>query len=244
MPFRAAAFENSPYQPSPYASEKPMKPTVLTPWSFMWDAIASDIWMSFCGVLNTQWRFASIGSTILADAAIEIIGTCASLTTSIIASEFGMTVEPTITSALSSVISLRVLLTALVVSEPSSSTIQLIFWPAMVLGSSAIVFFSGMPSDAAGPVADSVTPTVMSAIAAPAASASTAATRAWNGSRGFEVIKEVSISRSINRSRTGSARSGGRWREACAPRRGRRRTGRPRAAPSARGSGCRPGAAT
>ena len=33
----------------------------------------------------------------------------------------------------------------------------------MVLGSSEMVFFSGMPSDAAGPVAESVTPTLMSA---------------------------------------------------------------------------------
>ena len=33
----------------------------------------------------------------------------------------------------------------------------------MVLGSNAIVFFSGMPSEAAGPVADSVTPTLISA---------------------------------------------------------------------------------
>ncbi len=78
--------------------------------------------MSFCGVLKTHLRLASIGSTILADAAIEIIGTCASLTTSIIASELGVTVEPRMMSTLSSVISLRVLLTALVVSEPSSST--------------------------------------------------------------------------------------------------------------------------
>ena len=35
----------------------------------------------------------------------------------------------------------------------------------MVLGISAIVFFSGMPSEAAGPVADTVTPTLMSASA-------------------------------------------------------------------------------
>jgi len=31
------------------------------------------------------------------------------------------------------------------------------------LGNNAIVFFSGMPSDAAGPVADTVTPILMSA---------------------------------------------------------------------------------
>jgi hypothetical protein len=43
----------------------------------------------------------------------------------------------------------------------------LTFWPPIVCGISAIVFFSGMPSDAAGPVAETVTPTVMSACAMP-----------------------------------------------------------------------------
>ena len=37
-------------------------------------AIAVAIRMSFCGVLKTHARFASIGSTIVAAAAIEIIG--------------------------------------------------------------------------------------------------------------------------------------------------------------------------
>ena len=82
------------------------------------------------------------GSTIRADAAIEIIGVSASAATSTIASEFGVIVEPTITSTLSSVISLRVLVTALVVSDASSSTIQLIFSPPIVVGSSSNVFFS------------------------------------------------------------------------------------------------------
>src|SRR5258705_11353149 len=131
----------------------------------MCTAIASAISASFCGVLNTQRVFGLVGSTIRADAAIEIIGTSASATTSIIASEFGVIVDPTITSALSSVISFLVLVTALVVSDASSSTIQLIFSPAIVVGSSSIVFFSGMPSDAAGPVAESVTPTLTSAAA-------------------------------------------------------------------------------
>ena len=99
-----------------------MKPTVLTPLSAMLVAIASDIMMSFCGVLKTQRRFASTGSTMRADAAIEIIGVWLSATTSIIASEFGVAVEPSTMSTLFSVISLRVLLTACVVSEASSST--------------------------------------------------------------------------------------------------------------------------
>src|SRR5712692_7647828 len=93
---------------------------------------------------------------------MSIMGVSASATMSIIASEFGVTVEPTITSTLSSLRSLRVLVTALVVSEPSSSTIQLTFWPAIAVGSSSKVLRSGMPSEAAAPVADRVTPTLMS----------------------------------------------------------------------------------
>ena len=57
-------------------------------------AMAVAIRMSFCGVLKTHARFASIGSTIVAAAAIEIIGVVVSAATSIIASEFGTTVEP------------------------------------------------------------------------------------------------------------------------------------------------------
>ena len=99
-----------------------MKPTVLTPWLAMCETIAIDIMMSFCGVLKTQRFLASWGSTMRADAAIEIIGVRASATTSIMASEFGVMVEPSITSTLCSLISLRVLVTAAVVSEASSST--------------------------------------------------------------------------------------------------------------------------
>jgi len=84
--------------------------------------MASDIMMSFCGVLKTQRRLASMGSTMRAEAAIEIIGVPASATASIMASELGVVVEPRMTSTLSSVISLRVLATALVVSDASSST--------------------------------------------------------------------------------------------------------------------------
>ena len=73
------------------------------------------------------------------------------------------------------------LVTALVVSEPSSRTIQLTFWPPIVAGSSSNVFFSGMPSEAAGPVADSVTPTLISAMrrkgATPQAATASAAIR-------------------------------------------------------------------
>ena len=99
-----------------------MKPTVLTPAAAMCVAIASDIMMSFCGVLKIHLRLASTGSTIAADAAIEIIGVCDSEATSIIASEFGVVVEPSRTSTLLSVTSFLALATAVVVSEASSRT--------------------------------------------------------------------------------------------------------------------------
>ena len=50
----------------------------------------------------------------------------------------------------------------------------------MVVGISGTVFFSGMPSDAAGPVADKVTPMVISASADVAAPARTSASRLRN----------------------------------------------------------------
>ncbi len=88
----------------------------------MCSAIASDIMMSFCGVSKTQRFLASIGSMMRAEAAIEITGVWLSAATSIIASEFGVVVEPRMMSTLFSEISLRVLLTAAVVSLASSST--------------------------------------------------------------------------------------------------------------------------
>ena len=88
----------------------------------MWVAIASDIMMSFCGVLKIHLRLASTGSTIVDEAAIEIIGVCDSAATSIIASEFGVVVEPSRMSTLLSVMSFLALATAVVVSEASSRT--------------------------------------------------------------------------------------------------------------------------
>ena len=100
-----------------------MKPTDFTPLAAMCWAMATAIMMSFCGVLNTHLRLGSVtGSTMRAEAAIEIIGVLLSAATSIIASELGVTVEPSRTSTLCSVISLRALVTAVVVSEASSST--------------------------------------------------------------------------------------------------------------------------
>ena len=147
-----------------------MKPTVLTPAFFMSSAIASAIRLSFCGVLNTHLRCASIGSISRAEAASEIIGTFFSAATSIMASEAGVVLEPITASTLFSSISLRVLATALVVSPPSSSTMYSTFWPAISLGSRAIVFFCGTPRLAAGPVVEMVTPILTSARAAPAES--------------------------------------------------------------------------
>ncbi len=143
-----------------------MKPTDFTPWASMCETITSAICWSFCGVLKTQRRLASTGSTMRLDAAIEIIGVSLSAATSIIASEFGVMVEPTMTSTLSSVISLRAFLTAVVVSDASSSTMNWTFLPPIVCGISGNVLRSGMPSDAAGPVADTLTPTLMSCASA------------------------------------------------------------------------------
>ena len=88
----------------------------------MWSTMANDIMMSFCGVLKTHLRLASMGSTMRADAAMEIMGVCASETTSIMASELGVVLEPRMMSTLLSLINLRVLPTAVVVSDASSST--------------------------------------------------------------------------------------------------------------------------
>jgi hypothetical protein len=66
-----------------------MKPIVFTPFAFMWMAIASAISESLCGVLNTHFVLGLAGSTMRAEAAIEIIGVSASATTSTIASELG-----------------------------------------------------------------------------------------------------------------------------------------------------------
>ena len=161
-----------------------MKPSVCTPFAFICTAIASAISASLCGVLKIHFVFGFAGSTIRADAAIEIIGVSAAEATSTIASEFGVIVEPTTTSTLSSEMSFFVFVTAFVVSEASSRMIQLTFWPPIVAGRSSNVFFSGMPSDAAGPVADSVTPTLMSACDGPAAPAmASAATSAGSSLR-------------------------------------------------------------
>ena len=99
-----------------------MKPTFFTPLPAMCEAMAMAIMMSFCGVLKTHFFLPSTGSTMRALAASEIIGVLPSDTASIIASEFGVVVDPRMMSTLSSVMSLRAFFTAFVVSDPSSST--------------------------------------------------------------------------------------------------------------------------
>ena len=113
--------------------------------------IASTIIVSVCGVLNIHAFFADIGSMIRADEASEITGVSPSAITSIIASVFGVVVEPMIASTLFSLMSFRVLTTAALESLASSSTMYSTDLPAIVFGRSAIVFFSGMPSETAGP---------------------------------------------------------------------------------------------
>jgi hypothetical protein len=103
-------------------------------------------------------------------------GVSASANTSIIASEFGVVVEPMIASTLFSPISLRVFCTAVVVSDASSSTMYSMVLPPAFFGHIGIVLRSGMPSDAAGPVADTVTPTFTCACARPMLAASAAST--------------------------------------------------------------------
>jgi hypothetical protein len=102
---------------------------------------------------------------IRADEASEITGVSPSATTSIIASVFGVVVEPMIASTLFSLMSFLVLTTAALESLASSRTMYSIDLPPAVFGSSAIVFFSGMPSDPAGPVVDRVTPILICASA-------------------------------------------------------------------------------
>ena len=103
---------------------------------------------------------------IRADDASEITGVSPSATTSIIASVFGVVVEPMMASTLFSLISFLVLTTAALESLASSRTMYSIDLPPAVFGSSAIVFFSGMPSELAGPVVDRVTPILICASAA------------------------------------------------------------------------------
>jgi hypothetical protein len=113
------------------------------------------------------------------DEASEIAGVSPSANTSIMPSEFGVVVDPMSASTLLSPMSLRVFWTAVVVSDASSSTMYSIDLPPAVFGHIGIVLRSGMPSDAAGPVADTVTPirTCAAAVAVASTSAPKSAQR-------------------------------------------------------------------
>jgi len=152
-----------------------MKATVFTPALLMFSAIAVAIITSDCGVLNIQARFASIGSTMRDDDASVMAGVLPSPSTGSIASEFGVVVEPMIASTRSSLISLRVFVTVAVVSDASSSTMYCNDLPAISFGNSSTVFFSGMPSAAAGPVDETVTPILICAWTGDATRATSAA---------------------------------------------------------------------
>ena len=86
-----------------------------------WGGLA-DVWSYFNIIFvdRTKPDTRALREAVRALKASEIIGVSASATTSIIASEFGVMVEPMMTSTLCSAISLRVFFTAVVVSEASS----------------------------------------------------------------------------------------------------------------------------
>ena len=130
--------------------------------------MAPAIITSVCGVLNIQARFASIGSMMRMEDASEIVGVSPSLMTSRIASVVGVVVVPMIASTLSSPMTFLAFWTAVVVSDASSSRMNSTVLPPMDLEHMPTVFFSGMPSDAAGPVAETTTPTLTWALASPA----------------------------------------------------------------------------
>src|SRR2546429_4456335 len=134
----------------------------------MCSRIAPAIMTSVCGVLNTHAFFASTGSMMRTDDARDMVGVSPSATTSVMASELGVVVDPMIASTALSEISFLAFCTASVLSLASSRTMYSTLFPAMVLGHIATVFFSGMPSDAAGPVADTVTPILICDCAVPA----------------------------------------------------------------------------
>ena len=95
-----------------------------------------------------------------------MVGTCFSAATLTMASDAGVVDEPMIASTLSSSISLRMFVTARVLSEPSSSTTYSTFCPAISVGISGTEFFCGTPREAAGPVVEMVTPILTCAWAA------------------------------------------------------------------------------
>ena len=99
-----------------------MYAALVTPRLAMWSTMAAAMSSSFCGVLKTQRRFSSMGSTMVLPAASEMSGVPVSAATSIMASELGVVFDPTRTSTWFSLVSLRAFLTAVVLSVASSRT--------------------------------------------------------------------------------------------------------------------------
>jgi hypothetical protein len=128
--------------------------------------------------LNIHARFASTGSMMRIDDASEIVGVSPSAITSSIASVAGVVLVPMIASTWFSPSSFFVACTAVVVSDASSSTMYSMLLPPIVFAHIATVFFSGMPRDAAGPVADTTTPIFTCAITAPVAAKNAASAAA------------------------------------------------------------------
>ena len=169
----------------------PMVATVLALFFAMWSSTALIEMVSVGAILKAQRRGPSCGSTMAPPPASEITGTPDRAATSSTASEVGVSEGPTITSTLSSVISLVAFFAAVVGSVASFSTIRLTFWPPSSVGQSLIVLSAGMPSDAPGPVSETITPTLMSACAAAARPRPTARPSAW---RVNEVKERIPVS--------------------------------------------------
>src|ERR1700693_2068425 len=99
-------------------------------------------------------------SGVMGNGAGLICGMPASLATVDTATVGGVVDEPMMMSALDSVTKRRALVVALVGSPPSSSTITFSGTPAISLATNSSALRSGMPSAAAGPVVEMLTPIV------------------------------------------------------------------------------------
>jgi hypothetical protein len=123
----------------------------------MWSNSAPPITATDCGSGKTQACWSGLGW----NGASAICGVRACAATSATASEEGTADDPMITSALSLSISRRAFLAACDGSVASSRMTYLAASPPRVGGSNSRLCFSGMPSEAAGPVVLSETPTTM-----------------------------------------------------------------------------------
>src|ERR1700693_2517617 len=109
-----------------------------------------------CGMVTDH--FARSG--VIGNGDRPIWGMPASLATLDTAMDDGVVDEPMMMSALDSVTKRRALVVALVGSPPSSSTITFSGAPAISFATKSSALRSGMPSAAAGPVVEMLTPIV------------------------------------------------------------------------------------